>query len=68
MKLINPQEIRQLYAELGWLTLTEIAGGTKVAITTVSNALDGKPVRPSTARALAEPLGKKVTEIAVFAN
>lgn len=69
MKLKNPREIRQLYAtELNWLTLSEIATGTDVAITTVSNALDGKPVRPSTVKALALALGKKPTDIAEFVN
>lgn len=69
MKLINPMEIRKLYADkCNWLTLTEISNGTNVAIGSVSNALNGKPVRPSTIKALAAPLEKRPTEIAEFVN
>lgn len=69
MKLKNPMEVRQLYAdELNWLTLTEISKGTNVAIGSISNALNGKPVRPSTIKALAAALNKRPTEIAEFVN
>lgn len=67
MKLINPQEIRSLYAvEHNWLTAREIAKGTNVALGSVSNALNGKPVRPATIKKLAAPLNRKPTEIAKF--
>lgn len=69
MKLINPIEIRNLYAnQLDWLTLSEISKGTQVAIGSVSAALNGDAVRPSTVKKLAAALGKKPTEIAEFVN
>lgn len=69
MKLKNPSELRQLYAEkLEWFTLEEIATGLKMSTRTVSKALSGRPLRPNTVTRFAKPIGKKETEIASFVN
>lgn len=67
MKLNNPNQVRQLYAEKQqWFTIAEIAGGLKMSTQTVSNALRGKAMNPSTVRKMAEPLKVSAAEIASF--
>jgi hypothetical protein len=69
MKLVNPTQVRQLFAaKKGWLTIEEIAAGLKMSTRTVSKAFSGRPLRANTVRRFAEPLEEKPTNIASFLN
>lgn len=67
MRLINPELVRQLFAEKKkWMTVEQIADGLGVSTKTIGNALSGKSLRPATAVKLAAPLGLDATDIATF--
>lgn len=69
MRLKQPTEVRQLFAERkGWLTIEEIAIGLGKSTRTISKAFRGKPLRQETVREFAAMLEVRETEIATFVN
>ncbi len=67
MKLMSPDQVRQLYAvKKQWFTIEEISEGMGMSTQTISKALRGLPMRPATVRKVADTLEVPVTEIATF--
>ena len=67
MKLMSPDQVRQLYAvKKQWFTIEEISKGMGMSTQTISKALRGLPMRPKTVKEIAGSLDVPVTEIATF--
>lgn len=69
MRLKQPTEVRQLFAERKrWLTIEEIADGMGKSTRTISKAFRGGPLRQETVREFAAALGVQESEIATFVH
>ena len=67
MRLKNPMQIRQLFAEKkGWATINQIAKGTGTDRKTVINGFKGRKVRSDVVQKWSAPLGLNAGEVATF--